>query len=220
MSRPLPLPQIVAAGAFSGVITPIVTAPSERVKILLQVQGQAGSNGQGPAFQGSHDCVQYLWKAGGLRCVYKGFLATVMRDSFGYATYFLVYEASKRFLTTTTIAVTPETTPSGSQTPGWRQDTPSGIQQSLVVLFSGGLCGSACWIVCSPFDVIKSRIQAETSVGNVRSVRQVANELYRKQGIKAFFKGVGPSIGRAFPANAACMAGVEFSKYMFSRFGS
>lgn len=36
-------------------------------------------------------------------------------------------------------------------------------------------------------------------------------ELVKAEGYKALFKGLGPAMVRAFPANAACFLGVEVS---------
>ena len=44
----------------------------------------------------------------------------------------------------------------------------------------------------------------------------LCGELYRREGARAFFKGLGPALVRAFPANAACFLGVEVSMKMMN----
>lgn len=68
--------QLFGAGAFSGIFTTSVMAPGERIKCLLQVQ-QGGNAPQ--KYNGMVDCAKQLYKEGGIRNVYKGSLATLLR---------------------------------------------------------------------------------------------------------------------------------------------
>lgn len=67
---------------------------------------------------------------------------------------------------------------------------------NLLSLASGGFAGIAAWCVCYPQDVMKSRLQADHYV----SFRKVFNGLVEQ---RAFLRGFGPVLLRAFPANAA-----------------
>lgn len=68
--------QLFAAGAFSGVFTTSIMAPGERIKCLLQIQ----QGGTGPQkYNGMLDCAKQLYKEGGIRSVYKGSFATLLR---------------------------------------------------------------------------------------------------------------------------------------------
>lgn len=72
------------AGAFSGISTTIIMAPGERIKCLLQIQ-QAS---QGPkTYNGPVDVVKKLYKEGGIRSIYRGSGATLLRGKQQY--YFL-----------------------------------------------------------------------------------------------------------------------------------
>ena len=51
-------------------------APGERIKCLLQVQANEGTK----KYKGSIDCTKQLFKEGGIRSVFKGTAATLMRD--------------------------------------------------------------------------------------------------------------------------------------------
>lgn len=71
----LNLNQLFYAGAFSGIFTTTIMAPGERIKCLLQIQqGDAK-----PKYAGSVDCVKQLYKEGGLRSIFKGSCATLLR---------------------------------------------------------------------------------------------------------------------------------------------
>lgn len=68
--------QIFAAGALSGVVTTVITAPGERIKCLLQVQQASGGERK---YNGFLDCGVKLYKEGGIRSIYKGACATLLR---------------------------------------------------------------------------------------------------------------------------------------------
>lgn len=73
--EPLTNTRLFAAGAFSGIFTSIVMAPGERIKCLLQVQQGGGVQ----KYNGMVDCAKQLYKEGGIRSIYKGSLATLLR---------------------------------------------------------------------------------------------------------------------------------------------
>lgn len=50
-------------------------APGERIKCLLQVQQGGGEQ----KYNGMVDCAKKLYKEGGIRNIYKGSLATLLR---------------------------------------------------------------------------------------------------------------------------------------------
>lgn len=67
--------QLFNAGAFSGVFTTSIMAPGERIKCLLQIQqGEANKK-----YNGMVDCAKQIYKEGGIRGVYKGAFATLLR---------------------------------------------------------------------------------------------------------------------------------------------
>lgn len=68
--------QLFMAGAFSGVFTTSIMAPGERIKCLLQIQ-QGGNQPQ--KYNGMVDCAKQLYKEGGIRSIYKGSVATLLR---------------------------------------------------------------------------------------------------------------------------------------------
>ncbi|PLN75676.1 putative mitochondrial carnitine:acyl carnitine carrier [Aspergillus taichungensis] len=188
--------QISAAGFFSAIPMTLITAPFERVKVLLQIQGQnPPPPGQKPKYSGGMDVVRQLYKEGGLRSVFRGSAMTLARDGPGSAAYFAAYEYIKRSLT-----------------PKDANGNVTGDLSMPAVLAAGGAAGVAMWIPVFPVDTIKSRLQSDpgrpTISGTIRAV-------YGNGGLKAFFPGFGPALCRAVPANAATFAGVEIAhKFM------
>lgn len=186
----LSIAQVSAAGFFSAIPMTAITAPFERVKVILQTQSQRLKPGEEPKYKGGLDVVRQLYRTGGLRSVFRGSAATLARDGPGSAAYFAAYEYMKRRLT----PIDPAT------------GRPKGDLSLTAVTVAGGAAGIAMWIPVFPVDTVKSRLQ--TAEGSV-SVGSVVRELYARGGVKAFFPGFGPALARAVPANAATFLGVE-----------
>lgn len=170
----------------------LITAPFERVKVLLQIQGQKQlAPGEKPQYSGGLDVVRQLYKEGGVRSVFRGSAMTLARDGPGSAAYFAAYEYIKRSLT-----------------PKDAEGNVTGELSLSAVVCAGGAAGIAMWIPVFPVDTIKSRLQSApgkpTMGGVIRSV-------YASGGLKAFFPGFGPALARAVPANAATFLGVELA---------
>jgi solute carrier family 25 carnitine/acylcarnitine transporter 20/29 len=76
-----------------------------------------------------------------------------------------------------------------------------------IILFAGGMAGIVNWTIAIPCDTIKSRIQASNS----SNISAALTELLRNDGVKGLFRGLRPTLLRAFPASAAFFFGVEGS---------
>lgn len=184
--------QISAAGAFSAVPQTLITAPFERVKVLLQIQGSKELKpGEKPKYNGGLDVVRQLYKEGGIRSVFRGSAMTLARDAPGSAAYFATYEYVKRSLTPTDA-----------------EGNATGELSLPAVITAGGAAGVAMWIPVFPVDTIKSRLQ---SAEGRPTISGTISGLYKNGGIKAFFPGFGPALTRAVPANAATFLGVELA---------
>jgi solute carrier family 25 carnitine/acylcarnitine transporter 20/29 len=189
----LSIAQTSAAGFFSAIPMTAITAPFERVKVLLQIQGQKQlAPGEKPKYSGGVDVVRQLYKEGGVRSVFRGSVATLARDGPGSAAYFATYEYIKRRLT----PVDPVT------------GKPSGNLSLTAITCAGAAAGVAMWIPVFPVDTVKSRLQ---TMDGKPTVGGVVRGLYKSGGLKAFFPGFGPAIARAVPANAATFLGVELA---------
>ncbi|PWN30496.1 mitochondrial carrier [Jaminaea rosea] len=185
--------ELAFAGFFSAVPTTLVAGPAERVKVLLQLQGQGGS---GPQYSGPVDVVKQLYKEGGIKSIWRGSLATLARDGPGSAAYFVSYESIKRLLTK----------------PG---EDPQQLNL-LNVLLAGGTAGMAMWSIAIPPDVIKSRLQGAPA-GTYKGFLDCTRQIIAKDGMAGLFRGFAPAMARAFPANAATFLGVEVSLSLMNK---
>lgn len=193
--------QVSAAGFFSAIPMTLITAPFERVKVLLQIQGQKELKpGEKPKYSSGLDVVRQLYKEGGIRSVFRGSAMTLARDGPGSAAYFAVYETVKRSLS-----------------PKDANGNATGELSLSAVMAAGGAAGVAMWIPVFPVDTIKSRLQ---SAEGRPTISGTIREVYGRGGIKAFFPGFGPALTRAVPANAATFLGVELAhKFMNQMLG-
>ncbi|KHN95722.1 Mitochondrial carrier domain protein [Metarhizium album ARSEF 1941] len=195
----LSIGQVSTAGFLSAIPMTAITAPFERVKVILQVQGQRRlAPGQKPKYTGGLDVARQLYRDGGLRSVFRGSAATLARDGPGSAAYFAAYEYIKR-------ALSPVDAATGR---------PTGELSLTAVTCAGAAAGVAMWIPVFPVDTVKSRLQ--TAEGNV-TLGSVVRELHARGGLKAFFPGFGPALARAVPANAATFLGVELAHQAMRR---
>ncbi|EDV24504.1 uncharacterized protein TRIADDRAFT_25969 [Trichoplax adhaerens] len=179
--------QIFNAGMLSGLLTTGIMAPGERIKCLMQIQSDSGS----AKYAGPLDCAKQLYRESGIRGIYKGTCATLLRDVPATGAYFTSYELLLNTL------------------------TPEGKSRSDLgpfrVLFAGGMAGVFNWMVALPADTLKSRLQTAPEGKYPRGVRDVFRELIREEGVGALYKGITPVMLRAFPANAACFLAVEIT---------
>ncbi|XP_046852752.1 mitochondrial carnitine/acylcarnitine carrier protein-like [Xenia sp. Carnegie-2017] len=176
------------AGMVAGVFTTGIMTPGERIKCLLQIQ--QASTGEAK-YNGPLDCAKKIIKESGIRGLYKGTCATLLRDLPGTGMYFMTYELLLKSMT-----------PEGK--------TRSEISP-LMILTAGGFAGMANWSISIAPDTMKSRLQTAPDGTYPNGVRDVFRQLIREEGPQALFKGITPIMLRAFPANAACFLGYEMA---------
>lgn len=70
--------QYLYAGAFSGIFTTLIMAPGERIKCLLQIQQGVNTP---KVYDGPIDVIRKLYKQGGLRSIFRGSGATLLRGT-------------------------------------------------------------------------------------------------------------------------------------------
>lgn len=180
------------AGAFSGIFTTIIMAPGERIKCLLQIQ----NDDKTVKYKGTLDCAIQLYKEGGVRSIYKGTGATLLRDIPAAGLYFATYEIVKDYCTNF----------------GQKPNT------IYTTVFAGGSAGVTHWLIGMPFDVLKSRLQTAPEGTYKNGLRDVFKAMMINEGPLALYTGIVPVLIRSFPANAACFLGFEFFRQLIAYF--
>ena len=140
-----------------------------------------GTTGAATCFRNPIHCISTVYRHGGMRACYGGFGVMAVRDINASSIYFLVYEWLYSHL------VRHKLTDS------------HGVIASFV---AGGTAGVLSWLPVMPFDVIKSRLQADHNQLKYRSVWHCVHRTYAVGGPQAFFSGVGVTMVRAFLVNA------------------
>ncbi|KAF1804169.1 mitochondrial carrier domain-containing protein [Mucor lusitanicus] len=190
--RVLSIFEIGVAGSMAGSVMAFLNCPIELLKVKLQTQDPKGfvnaSGKHEPAYKGVIDCGIRTVRAQGFGGIYRGMGITLMRDTPSYFAYFVGYEGLKRLF---------QSMKKDGQELG-----------TFELLMAGGLSGFAAWIPAYPQDVIKSNYQNDL---RYKSIGQVVKTLYKSGGPKAFLNGLGPTLVRAFPANAATFFAYEMA---------
>lgn len=171
-------------GAITGCCSALVLLPSEVVKAKTQVQvGDHSSN----------EIFRKMMKKQGIRSMFTGFEAQLMRDGPFYAFFFGSYDLLCYL---------------------FRTNVPS-MPDELNYFLSGGFAGMLGWAAAMPFDVPKTNVQASWDTKVIGSYFPELIRIGRERGITGLYSGLGPTLARAFPANAALFLGVELAKKGF-----
>lgn len=199
----------VFAGAFSALPGTAVMLPGDRIKVMLQLERETGGK---PRFTNPINTGAYILKHEGPTGFYRGTAITLLRDIPGSLTYYTSYEMLKKKLNELYRVTLP---------PPPEEDLLQQQQQQhvspFVIVFAGGISGINTWLVAVPADVVKSRFQANPNA-YPGGFRQVARIMLKKEGAKAFYKGLAPALTRAFPANAAFFLGMEVSRKFLDQY--
>lgn len=75
----------------------------------------------------------------------------------------------------------------------------------------GGLCTTIGWAVAWPAEVVKSRVQGDTTgtLGKKSTVTLI-RDIARQEGMRGLYRGFGPGAARSFVANGASMVVYQF----------
>jgi hypothetical protein len=175
-------------GALTGCCSALVLLPSEIVKAKLQVVVGQAATAQSVMGQ--------MMQKQGLRSFFVGLDAQLARDSSFYACFFGGYQL---FCC------------------GFRTYVPA-MPDELNYFVSGGLAGMLGWTFAMPFDVPKTNVQARYDTRVWGSYAPECARIARQRGISGLYSGLGPTLVRAFPANAALFLGVELGKRGFDQY--
>ena len=84
----------------------------------------------------------------------------------------------------------------------------------MKTIIAGGFGGICLWTSIFPFDVVKSRIQVESSREKLLTVLL---RIARNEGIAGLYKGLTPTLLRTFPATGALFVAFEYTKEFLTK---
>ncbi|XP_057948611.1 mitochondrial arginine transporter BAC1 isoform X2 [Malania oleifera] len=187
---------IIPSAAYGGAVISFILGPSELVKCRMQVQGTDSLVPKSNRYSGPLNCAFTTVKTEGVTGIFRGGLTTLLRESFGNAVFFSVYEYARHYM-----HLQLKTASSGY----------SNLIDAGIGIMSGGIAGVAFWSTVLPLDVAKTIIQTAPDKSSTRNPFLVLNLIYRRAGLRGCYAGLGPTVVRAFPANAAAIVTWELA---------
>ncbi|KAK1649445.1 hypothetical protein QYE76_067250, partial [Lolium multiflorum] len=189
---------IIPSAACSGALISCILAPTELTKCRMQVQGKEAM--YATRYSSPLDCAVKTLQNEGVRGIFRGGLATLFREAIGNAFFFCTYEYSRYWMHN---YIDSRRFPDNSHLVV-AKDVGIGVM-------SGGISGMAFWTATLPLDVAKTIIQTDPDPRSSRNPFRVLNMVYRRAGLAGCYAGLGPTLARAFPANAAAIVAWEYS---------
>lgn len=202
----------VICGAIAGLANCIVVTPIELVKCRLQIQSEDKSKAY---YKGVINCIKKTISQGGIKSIYKGNFATMLREIPAYAAQFGGYYYSKQVLAKYV-------------------DKSVDKLNNMELMLCGSIGGYFCWQFSYPQDVIKTLLQTQSrsiegEYNNENVVRfkpkaydggfyECGKYIYETEGIIGFWRGYLPCTLRAIIANAVLFVTYENSKCILSNF--
>lgn len=190
-NRGLYLPLEILAGAGAGASQVVFTNPLEITKIRLQVQGETESMmvaaGQTPP---PRKTAFAIVKELGVRGLYKGAAACLLRDVPFSAIYFPCYAAAKSWLAS---------------------QTEDGKLRPHHMLIAGAIAGCPAAGCVTPFDVVKTRLQvvARTGEATYTGISDAFIKIIANEGFSALFRGALMRVARSSPQFGVTLVSYE-----------
>lgn len=177
----------LASGGIARVWAVTLVNPLELIRTKMQSQRMA--------FYQVQSCLVDLIKSKGIKGLWGGYTATLLRDVPFSALYWPLYEKIKRMFGRDTFSVN---------------------------FISGAVAGTVASTVTLPFDVVKTMKQIDVGervmqvkAGVSRSNREIFRDILKEQGAKGLFTGLAPRILKVAPACAIMISSYEFCKQFF-----
>ncbi|XP_044497181.1 mitochondrial arginine transporter BAC1-like isoform X7 [Mangifera indica] len=213
------------AGLLAGVATVITGHPFDTVKVKLQ---EHNTETHGIQYKNGLHCTARTLSTDGV--LYRGATPSFFGMAFESSLLFGIYSQTKQILQVTAIF-------RGGSTTLLREALGNAVFSSIyenvryymhirlkaassdhrnlidmgIGIVSGGLGGVAFWSAVLPLVVAKTIIQTDPDKNSTRNPFQILNSIYRRAGLKGCYAGLGPTIARAFPANAAAIVTWELA---------
>lgn len=186
--QPSPVWISLTAGGVARVWAVTLVSPLELIRTKMQSQKMA--------FFQVRSCLKDLIKARGIKGLWSGYTATLLRDVPFSALYWPLYEQTKLFM---------------------------GRESFTNNFVSGAVAGSVASTITLPFDVLKTMKQIEVGEKDImhvksgvsRSNTEIFRGIIRDNGVKGLFSGLTPRILKVAPACAIMISSYEFFKNFF-----
>ncbi|KAI0825021.1 mitochondrial carrier [Trametes gibbosa] len=171
------------AGLFAGWTSALLATPIEQLKVKLQLQLQRSTADR--VYKGPIDCVRQIVRAQSVPGLWAGFTGSLaFRSNFFFM--FGSFEALMR-------------------TFAKLDGTPYAVSIPMANFLSGGLASFVYWIMAIPADNIKNRMMATPHNQPKLSFSATSRQILAEGGVRGYYRGLGPTLLRAFPVNASAL---------------
>ena len=180
------------AGTVGGLSLTLVGHPLDTIKVRMQTM-PLPAPGQAPMFSGMTDCIIKTARQEGLMAFYKGVSSPIVGIGAIYSLTFGVNSFMRKLLS-----------------PG------DGQPLSLFRIgLAGAVAGSAAFVVTTPVELLKSRLQIQYGSGGAArytGMIDCARQTIRESGLRGLYQGSVTTIMRDAPASFAWYGGYETTK--------
>ncbi|XP_034728792.1 calcium-binding mitochondrial carrier protein SCaMC-2-A [Etheostoma cragini] len=168
----------LVAGGGAGAVSRTFTAPLDRLKVMMQVYGSRTNN----------MCIMtgmmQMIKEGGVKSLWRGNGVNVIKIAPESALKFMAYEKIKQLICS-------------------EKETLSIVERFV----AGSLAGVIAQSTIYPMEVLKTRL-ALRKTGQYSGILNCAKQIFRKEGLAAFYKGYVPNMLGIIP-----YAGIDLAVY-------
>lgn len=204
------------AGLAGGLTQSIFSVPIEVVKCTMQTRHTISKVN---VFRDTIDCMKEIYTSEGIRGFFKGYSITITRDVPSLGVYFLTYRHTRQAITSWEGRAEPSTAATllaggCAGAASWTSIYPFDVIKTYAqVVMKPAAPGSTAVVNSSSLGVAAVEPIASSAVNINKAsehitsykdlnMKDIAVSLYRRYGVRIFFKGLGITIIRAFPVNA------------------
>lgn len=180
------------SGAAATIASDAFMNPFDVIKQRMQIQNSS------KMYRSMWDCARYVYRHEGLSAFYVSYPTTLSMTVPFTALQFLAYESISTAI------------------------NPQKKYDPFTHCTAGAVAGGFAAALTTPMDVIKTMLQTRGSAtdADLRSVNSFVagcKLMYRREGMRGFFKGVKPRVVTTMPSTAICWSAYEASKAYFIR---
>ncbi|QIW98363.1 hypothetical protein AMS68_003881 [Peltaster fructicola] len=182
------------ASGLSGILTAIFTNPIWVIKTRMLSTARDAPG----AYRSISHGTKELFKREGVRGFYRGLLPSLFGVSHG-AIQFMAYEQLKNH---------------------WALSRPGGKDglTNLDYLNLSAVSKMFAGSITYPYQVVRARLQTYDASDKYKGALDVVRKVWAKDGLKGFYKGLGPNLVRVVPSTCVTFLVYENTKYYLPRY--
>jgi solute carrier family 25 phosphate transporter 23/24/25/41 len=203
-------------GGIAGSVAKTVTAPFSRLTILFQVHSMVTTKSSRPKYaMDISGGFSKIIERGGYRSLWKGNMTSVLHRFPYSAINFYVYENTLDLLVGMQRSHREKTEQFGHMARRMthrRSDEEREKERKAAIkannddnmpvhkFLAGAAAGCAAVIACYPLDLVRTRLTTELEGHeHYRGINDAFRKIFREEGARGFFCGIGPTLGVAVP---------------------